>query len=317
MPTALVTGVSGQDGTYLAELLVAKGYRVVGTTRDAARARASEHTGALRGVDLVETDGRSLPALLDLLRQTQPGEVYHLAAPSRVSDSFADPDGAKRGILGTTAVLLEAVQQSVPGARCFVAGSCEMFRPEDQGQDESAPREPVSPYGEAKLAAFDLVRTYRSMGRLFAVTGILFNHESPRRGASFVTRKVARGAAAVARGTQREVKLGSLDVRRDWGFAGDYVRAMWAMLQQETPEDLVIGTGTAHSVADLCFEAFAAVGRDWKDHVVSDAALVRAGDPPLRLADPSRARRRLGWSPEVDFRGLVSMMVEHEMRQGT
>jgi GDPmannose 4,6-dehydratase len=317
MPTALVTGVSGQDGTYLAELLVAKGYRVVGTTRDAARARTCEHADALRGVDLVETDGRSLPALLDVLRQTQPGEVYHLAAPSRVSASFEDPDGAKRGILGTTAVLLEAVQQSVPGARCFVAGSCEMFRPEDHGQDESAPREPVSPYGEAKLAAFDLVRTYRSMGRLFAVTGILFSHESPRRGASFVTRKVARAAAAVARGTQREVKLGSLDVRRDWGFAGDYVRAMWAMLQEETPDDLVIGTGIAHSVGDLCFEAFAAVGRDWQDHVVSDAALVRAGDPPLRLADPSRARRRLGWSPEVDFRGLVSMMVEHEMGQGT
>jgi GDPmannose 4,6-dehydratase len=272
MPTALITGVSGQDGSYLAELLATKGYRVVGTTRDAQRAQRLEHASSMRSVELVEVDAGSLPAMLRVLRKAKPDEVYHLAAPSRVSSSFEDPEGAKRGILGTTAVVLEAVQQVVSGARCFLAGSCEMFTPEDHAQDETAPRAPVSPYGEAKRAAYELVRTYRSMGRLFAATGILFGHESPRREPSFVTRKVARAAAAVARGTQREVRVGSLEVRRDWGFAGDHVRAMWSMLQQDDPEDLVIGTGVAHSVADLCLEAFAVVGRDWKDHVVSDVA---------------------------------------------
>jgi GDPmannose 4,6-dehydratase len=316
VPTALITGVSGQDGTYLAELLAGKGYRVAGGTRSVAAARASPHARALRHVDLIELDPGSLPAMVGSLRRVNPDEVYHLAAPSRVSASFDDPDGAKRGILGTTAIVLEAVQQASPGARCFFAGSCEMFRSESHGQDESAPREPVSPYGEAKQAAFDLVRTYRGMGRLFAVTGILFSHESPRRAPTFVTRKVARAAAAIARGDQDELRLGSLEVRRDWGFAGDYVRAMWSMLQQEEPDDLVIGTGVAHSVADLCFEAFAVVGRDWQEHVVTDPELLRPGEAPLRLANPARARRRLGWAPEVDFRGLVAMMVQAETRDG-
>jgi GDPmannose 4,6-dehydratase len=315
MPTALITGVAGQDGSYLAEFLLSRGYRVIGLTRDAGAARARPYGYALREVELVE--GALLDdavRLADVFWRFRPDEIYHLAGPSRVATSWEDPAGTQAAITGGTGALLEAVREAAPSARCFNAGSCEMFSPEDHAQDESAPRRPESPYGRAKLEAFELARRAREERGLHVSSGILFNHESPRRGAPFVTRRIARGAAAIARGHAQSLRLGNLDVRRDWGFAGDFVRAMWLMLQQSEPDDLVIGTGVAHSVAEFCEAAFGVVGLSWTDHVVSDPALFRPSDPPLRLADPARARVRLGWTPEVDFHGLVAMMVDAELK---
>lgn len=306
-PTALITGITGQDGRYLSALLREKAYRVVGTTRRRPR-DVRERVPVLEDVELVE-HAAELPRLVALLREVKPSEVYHLASPSSVGASFDDPDGTRRAVLGGVAVMLEALAQAAPESRSFFAGSCEMFTPQDRAQDENAPREPVSPYGDAKKAAFDLVRMYRAQGGLHASTGILFNHESPLRGDRFVTGKIVRAAVEIAGGRQEPLAIGN-DVRRDWGFAGDFVRAMWAMLQEDRAEDLVIGTGTAHSVSEFCEAAFAEVGLDWRQHVVTDERLVRENDPPLRLANPARARRRLGWSPEVDFRGLVAMMVK-------
>ena len=188
-----------------------------------------------------------------------------------------------------------------------------MFAAEDHAQDESAPREPPSPYGRAKLEAEQIVRHYRDEHALFAATGILFNHESPRRAVDLVSRKIARAAVRISRGEQAKLTLGSVHIRRDWGFAGDYVRAMWLMLQQESPEDLVLGTGEAHSITDLYELAFRRVGLDATDYVVQDPTLIRAGDAPLRLANPARARSQLGWTPEVDFERLVAMMVDYEI----
>ncbi|MGH9786365.1 MAG: GDP-mannose 4,6-dehydratase, partial [Terriglobia bacterium] len=210
----------------------------------------------------------------------------------------------------------EIVLDRFPATRCFFAGSCEMFAPEEHAQDESAPRAPTSPYGEAKQQLAEHVKGLRKEYGLYAVTGILFNHESPRRGDGFVTKKIAAAAARIARGEGQKLVLGNLEVRRDWGFAGDYVKAMWSMLLQTEPEDLVIGTGVAHSVAEFCEVAFKHVGLNWREHVVSDPSLFRPTDAPLRLANPARAKARLGWSPEVDFERLVAMMVDHEMGDG-
>jgi len=316
MPTALITGVSGQDGSYLAELLLRNGYHVVGTTRDAAAARRIEYAAALAGVDLVQNALDSRASLGELLGRLQPDEVYHLAGPSRIGASWEDPAGTLLGVVMPTILLLESMRAEAPSARCFVAGSCDTFAAEDHAQDESAPRSPASPYGRAKLEAEEVVRRYREEHALFAVTGILFNHESPRRHPSFVSRKIARAAARIARGREQSLVLGTVGVRRDWGFAGDHVGAMWLMLQQKDPQDLVIGTGEAHSVADFCEVAFRRVGLNGKDFVSVDPALIRPGDAPLRLANPARAKSRLGWTPEVDFQRLVEMLVDHEMADG-
>ena len=316
MKTALITGVSGQDGSYLAELLVGKGYRVIGTTRDPARTMSLPYAEAFRGVELVANALDSRPSLGELLSRTTPDEIYHLAGPSRIGASWQDPAGAVLGIVMPTLLMMESMVAVTPTARCFVAGSCDMFAAEDHAQDESAPREPPSPYGKAKREAEEIVRRYRAEHGLFAATGILFNHESPRRDEDLVTRKIVRAAVKISRGEQAKLTLGSVHVRRDWGFAGDYVRAMWLMLQQETPEDFVLGTGEAHSITDLYELAFRRVGLNAKDHVVQDPSLIRPGDPALRLANPARARSRLGWTPEVDFQRLVAMMVDSEMADG-
>jgi GDPmannose 4,6-dehydratase len=313
MPTALVTGVSGQDGSYLAELLTGKGYRVVGTTRNRAAALTLPYASAFTGVDLVEVALDSRNAVGELLARHQPDEVYHLAGPSRVGASWQDPAGTLLGVVMPTMLLLEAVLAESPSARCFFAGSCDMFAAEEHAQDESAPREPTSPYGRAKREAEEIVRRYREQHSLHAASGILFNHESPRRDGSFVSRKIARAAARIARGLDQTLSLGTVQIRRDWGFSGDYVRAMWLMLQQREPEDLVIGTGVAHSIADFYELAFRRVGLNGRDFVVEDPALVRPGDAPLRLANPARARALLGWTPEVDFERLVAMMVDSEI----
>lgn len=313
MPTALITGVSGQDGSYLTELLVGKGYHVVGTTRDASAARRTAYAASFEGLELLENPLDSRASVGELLTRTRPDEIYHLAGPSRVGESWNDPAGTLLGIVMPTILLLESILADAPGAKCFVAGSCDMLAAEDHAQDESAPRDPASPYGRAKMEAEEIVRRYRDEHALFAVTGILFNHESPRRGESFVSRKIARTVAKIARGEEKNLTLGDVHIRRDWGFAGDHVRAMWLMLQQPDPLDLVIGTGEAHAITDFYELAFRRVGLNGKDHVLVDPSLIRPGDAPLRLANPARAQARLGWTPEVDFERLVAMMVDAEM----
>ena len=314
MPTALITGVSGQDGSYLAEFLLGQGYRVIGTTRDARRALEGPHARALAGIELVvgEIDSPS-SAVLGAIREERPDEVYHLGAPSKVSASWDDPAATMTDIALSTGLLVEAMVEELPTPRLFLAGSCEVFAPEEHAQNESAPVGPVSPYGAAKLLAMQFVARSREQYGIYAVTGILFNHESPRRGRDFVSQKIARAAVKISRGEESHLTLGNLEVRRDWGFAGDYVRAMWLMLFQDEPEDLVIGTGVAHSVADMCDAAFRRVGLNWKDHVESDPSLFRPSDPPFRVADPRRAKTRLGWTPEVDFERLMAMMVDFEL----
>jgi GDPmannose 4,6-dehydratase len=315
VPTALITGVSGQDGSYLAEFLLARDYRVVGTTRDVQRALSSPFATALVGVELHQVPPAG-EALVELARREKPDEVYHLAAPSSVAASWKDPAGTQSSIVLPVAALAAWIAEELPSPRFFLAGSAEVFGPEERAQDESSPRAPTTPYGHAKLEAMEIVEHVRKYFGVYAVTGVLFNHESPRKGAAFVTRKIARAAARIALGEQQELQLGNVDVRRDWGFAGDYVKAMWLMMFQEEPEDLVIGTGVARSVADFCEAAFRHVGLDWLDHVRSDPSLVRRGDAPLRLANPARAKARLGWTPEVDFGRLVAMMVDYEMGEG-
>ena len=315
MPTALITGVSGQDGSYLSELLVAKDYRVIGLTRNARRALETDYARAFAGIDLVEGSFESSPSIFrDLLRREKPDEVYHLGGPTRVSTSWEKPAETLTEIALPTAMLVTAAVEELPSPRIFFAGSSEIFAPEDKAQNESAPRDPPSPYGKAKLEAMEFVEQARRQFGLYAVTGILYNHESPRRGADFVSKKIAKGAVRLARGSRETLNMGALDVHRDWGFAGDYVRAMWLMMFQDEPEDLVIGTGVPHSVADMCDAAFSRVGLNWKDHVQLDPSLARPSDPPVRLADPTRAKSRLGWTPEVDFERLMAMMVDHELQ---
>jgi GDPmannose 4,6-dehydratase len=317
MPTALITGVSGQDGSYLAELLLSKDYRVIGLTRNARRALETDYARALAGIELVEGSFESSPSIFgDLLRRERPDEVYHLGGPTRVSSSWERPAETQMGIALPTAMLVTAALEELPSPRIFFAGSSEIFVAEDHPQNEEAPRHPPSPYGKAKLEAMEVVEHARRQFGLYAVTGILYNHESPRRGADFVSRKITRAAVRIARGSGEILQLGALDVQRDWGFAGDYVRAMWLMMFQDEPEDLVIGTGVAHTVADMCDAAFAHVGLNWKNHVTLDPSLVRRADPPMRVADPSRAKSRLGWTPEVDFERLIAMMVDYEMGDG-
>lgn len=315
MPTALITGVSGQDGSYLSEFLVAKDYRVIGLTRNARRALETEYARAYAGIDLVEGSFESSPSIFrELLRREKPDEVYHLGGPTRVSTSWEKPAETLTEIALPTAMLVTAAVEELPSPRIFFAGSSEIFAAEDKAQNESAPRDPPSPYGKAKLEAMEFVEQARRQFGLYAVTGILYNHESPRRGADFVSKKIAKGAVRLARGSKETLNMGALDVHRDWGFAGDYVRAMWLMMFQDEPEDLVIGTGVAHTVADMCDVAFRHVGLNWQDHVRLDPSLSRRADPPFRVADPTRAKSRLGWTPEVDFERLIAMMVDHELQ---
>ncbi|MYB25725.1 MAG: GDP-mannose 4,6-dehydratase [Acidimicrobiia bacterium] len=316
MPTALVTGVTGQDGSYLAEFLLAKGYEVHGTTRRTSL----DNTGRLRGVladpaaagrfclhtaDM--TDGASLVRLLEA---TRPDEIYNLAAQSHVAVSFEVPEQTMQTTGLGPLRLLEALRSVGGSARFYQASSSEMFGSAPVPQNEHSPLRPRSPYGCAKALGHCLVGSYRESYGLFAVSGILFNHESPRRGETFVTRKITRGVAEILAGRTGELRLGNLDARRDWGFAGDYVEAMWLMLQQDEPEDYVVGTGVAHSVREFCELAFGQAGLRWGDHVVSDPQFVRPAELDHLVADPTKAQRDLSWKPKVDFEGLVSMMLE-------
>ncbi|MDX2207908.1 MAG: GDP-mannose 4,6-dehydratase [Gemmatimonadales bacterium] len=316
MPRAVITGITGQDGSYLAEFLLAKGYEVVGVVR-----RTSHHS--YERIDHLVSRIRIEPAdLLDqhslttVIRDVQPDEVYNLAAQSFVPTSFSQPVlTGEFTALGVTR-LLEAVRLACPTARFYQASSSEMFgKVQETPQRESTPFYPRSPYGVAKLYGHWITVNYRESYGLYAVSGILFNHESPRRGIEFVTRKVTDAVARIRHGLATTLPLGNLEARRDWGFAGDYVDAMWRMLQQPEPLDYVIGTGETHSVGELVEIAFARAGLDWRDHVTVDPRFYRPAEVDLLQADPSRARNELGWTPQVSFAGLVEMMVDADLER--
>jgi len=312
--TALITGITGQDGSYLAELLLAKGYRVVGVVRRSSTTHY-ERIGHLEGkVELVSADLLDQHSLVDAVRECKPDEIYNLAAQSFVQTSWRQPVlTGEFTALGVTR-MLEAALKAAPEARFYQASSSEMFgKVVETPQRESTPFYPRSPYGVAKVYGHWITVNYRESFGLYAVSGILFNHESPRRGLEFVTRKVTDAAARIKLGLQTELRLGTLDARRDWGFAGDYVDAMWRMLQLDQPDDFVIGTGQTHSVRDLCEMAFAVVGLDWQDYVRQDPRFMRPAEVDLLVADPSKAERELGWKPTVTFQRLVEMMVEADL----
>ena len=313
---ALITGIGGQDGSYLSELLLEQGYEVVGVVR-----RPVDDHPALavvrESVGVVEADLLDRTSLMRALREVGPHEVYNLAAPSFVPRSWDEPVlTAEFAAVGVTS-LLEAIREVDPSIRLYQASSSEIFGdPEQSPQTEETPLRPVTPYGVAKAYAHFIVHSYRRRYGMFACCGILYNHESPRRPLDFLPRKVSYFAAAVSLGLEPELVVGDLDARRDWGFAKDYVRAMWLMLQQNEPDDYIVATGMSHSVQDLVERAFVNVGLDWRDHVRSDPAL-RRGTAELHhlIGDPARARERLDWEPTVDFDGLVHLLVDAELQR--
>jgi GDPmannose 4,6-dehydratase len=311
---ALLTGLTGQDGSFLAELLLEKGYAVSGLVRGAPDRElgCSEH---LRGrVELVQGDLLDPPSLRAALERSAPHEIYHLAAPSFVPDSWARPERTVRAIVGSTAALLEAVREHDPAVRVFVASSGAMFG--DAGecpQREDTPCRPLTPYAVAKLAAHQLVGVLRAHDDVWACSGIFFNHESERRSEQFVTRKITRGAAEIATGRRTELTVGDVEAVRDWSFAGDIVRGAWMMLQQERPEDYVLASGVARTVAELARVAFACVGLEAERHLCVDPALVRAHEGTPSVGDPSRARVQMGWEPSLSFEQLVERMVRADM----
>jgi GDPmannose 4,6-dehydratase len=311
---ALVTGITGQDGSYLAELLLAEGYEVAGMVRRASTESVERIEHLLDRLLLVQGDLLDQASLVRVLEESAPHEVYNLAAQSFVPASFRQPVlTAEFTAIGVTR-MLEALRTAAPEARFYQASSSEMFgHALETPQTERTPFHPRSPYGVAKVYAHHATVNYREAYGLFAVSGILFNHESPRRGLEFVTRKITDGVARIKLGLADELRLGNLDARRDWGFAGDYVRAMWLMLSQDEPGDFVIGTGQDHSVRDFVDAAFAHAGLDPSQHVVEDAALLRPADVDHLVADSSLARERLGWAPETSFEQLVVLMVDADL----
>jgi GDPmannose 4,6-dehydratase len=314
MPRALITGITGQDGSYLAEFLLAKGYEVVGIVRRTSHHSYERIEHLLGRVQILPADLLDQHSLTMVIKETEPDEVYNLAAQSYVPTSWTQPVlTGEFTALGVTRIL-EAIRLAWPRARFYQASSSEMFgRAVETPQRESTPFYPRSPYGVAKCYGHWITVNYRESYGMYAVSGILFNHESPRRGIEFVTRKVTDGAARIKRGLASELRLGNLDARRDWGFAGDYVDAMWRMLQRPEPGDYVIGTGQTHTVRDLVEIAFTHVGLDWRPHVKIDDRFMRPAEVDILLADPGKAKRELGWSPTVDFKGLITMMVDADL----
>jgi GDPmannose 4,6-dehydratase len=314
MPTALITGITGQDGSYLAEFLLAQGYRVVGVVRRSSTTPYERIAHLVDRVELVSADLLDQTSLTDVVSEARPDEIYNLAAQSFVQTSWNQPVlTGEFTALGVTRIL-EAVRKAAPRARFYQASSSEMFgKVQEVPQREETPLYPRSPYGVAKVYGHWITINYRESFNLYAVSGILFNHESPRRGLEFVTRKVSDAAARIKLGLGRELRLGNLEARRDWGFAGDYVKAMWRMLQQDAPDDYVIATGETYSVRDLCEAAFAHVDLDYRDFVVQDERFMRPAEVDLLVGDASKARARLGWTPEVSFRALVHMMVDADL----
>lgn len=316
MKTALVIGATSQDASYLTEQLLAKGYRVVGCTRNASLARDFSQADRDSRMEFVDWDMRDSAIFLELLQRLQPTEIYNFAAYASGAGMFDDPIGmAEINGLGVTRIL-ETIRMVNGNIRFCQASSREVFGEAlESPQTESTPPHPRSPYGAAKLYADNMIRIYRKRYGLHACSAILFNHESPRRSVDFVTRKITHEAARIKLGHTQELRLGNLDTHRDWGFAGDYVRAMWLMLQHPVADDYVIATGVAHSVREFCELAFARLGLDYRDYVREDPAAFRPSEPALLVGSPDKARRVLGWEPQVSFRELVHMMVDADMRK--
>jgi GDPmannose 4,6-dehydratase len=313
---ALITGITGQDGSYLAEWLLEQGYEVHGVVRRSSTEKFDRIVHLTDRVQLHQADLLDQLSLIDVLKRVQPREVYNLAAMSFVPTSWQQPvlTGEFTGI-GVTR-MLEAIRLLDPkGIRFYQASSSEMYgKVRETPQKETTPFHPRSPYGVAKVYGHYITVNYRESYGMFACSGILFNHESPRRGLEFVTRKITHGAARIKRGLAKELRLGNLDARRDWGFAGDYVQAMWLMIQQEEPDDFVIATGETHTVLEVVETAFGHVDLDWRKYVVQDSSLVRPAEVDLLIGDASKARKQLNWRPRVGFQELIRLMVDADLK---
>jgi GDPmannose 4,6-dehydratase len=316
MPTALITGITGQDGSYLAELLLDKGYEVVGMVRRSSTVTYERIEHIQDDIQIIQGDLHDQGSLVNMIEEFKPDEIYNLAAQSFVPTSWNQPilTGEVTGL--GVARLLEAIRLVNPKIKFYQASSSEMFgKVMEVPQRESTPLYPRSPYGVAKVYGHWITINYRESFDMFATSGILFNHESPRRGLEFVTRKISHTVAKIKLGQAKELRLGNLEAQRDWGFAGDYVEAMWLMLQHHTPESYVIGTGETHAVREFCELAFGYVGLNYEDYVVQDPRFYRPAEVDLLISDPTRAKTELGWSPKVSFKGLVEMMVESDLQR--
>jgi GDPmannose 4,6-dehydratase len=318
MKKALITGITGQDGSYLAEFLLDKGYEVHGIVRRVALEDPAHRLWRIISIrDKIHLHAGSLESyasIFNVVEKAQPDECYHLAAQSFVGYSFQDAFSTINTNINGTLSVLSAIDQRVPKCKVYFAGSSEMFGLAEQSpQNEHTPFHPRSPYGISKVAGFDLTRNYREAYNIFACNGILFNHESPRRGYEFVTRKITNAVAEIKMGLSKELRLGNLEAKRDWGFAGDYVKAMWLMLQQDKPDDYVVATGEFHTVEEFAKLAFDCVGLNWQDYVVVDNNFYRPAEIHELTGDYSKARKVLGWGPQVKFSELVEMMVEADV----
>jgi GDPmannose 4,6-dehydratase len=312
MKKALITGITGQDGSYLAELLLSKGYEVHGIIREG---NSQDLAAGPLHISIYTTDITNYLATKDLIGSIKPDEIYHLAAQSNVAASFNDEIGTLNTNINSTHCILSSIKEVSPESKFYFAASSEMFgRALSSPQNEATPFNPVSPYGISKVTGFYLTRMFREAYGVFACSGILFNHESPRRGSAFVTRRITQAVARIKSGIQKDLVLGNLAITRDWGFAPDYVRAMWMMLQQHTPDDYVIGTGESHSIKDFLTIAFGRVGLNWEQFVRSDPSLFRPIDISAVLADNKKARMILGWVPTISFTQLVELMVDADLK---
>lgn len=320
MKKVLITGIDGQDGSYLAELLLNKGYKVHGIVRRVALEDPEHHLWRIRHIlkkiTIHPGSLESFASLFKITSKIKPDECYHLAAQSFVSYSFDDEFSTINTNINGTHYILAAIKDAVPKCKFYFAASSEMFgQVRKIPQDENTPFHPRSPYGISKVAGFDLTRNYREAYGLFACNGILFNHESPRRGFEFVTRKISNAVAEIKLGLEKEIKLGNLEAKRDWGFSGDYVKAMWLMLQQDKPDDYVIATGETHTVKEFVELAFGYVGLNWKKYVKFDKNLFRPAEVNILIGDYSKAKRILGWEPKVKFNELVKMMIDFDLKR--
>jgi GDPmannose 4,6-dehydratase len=318
MKKALITGITGQDGSYLAELLLNKGYEVHGLVRHVAQEDPQERTGRinhlLAEITLHPGSLENYASIFNVMERVRPDECYHLAAQSFVSYSFADQFSTLNTNINGTVHVLAALKELVPQSKFYFAGSSEMFgKAEAVPQNEKTPFHPRSPYGISKVTGFDITRNYREAYDIFACSGILFNHESERRGKEFVTRKITSSVAKIKRGLQEKLLLGNLEAKRDWGYAPEYVEAMWLMLQQTEPDDYVIATGETHSAQEFVEAAFASAGLNWQTYVAIDEKLKRPAEVDLLIGDISKAKEKLNWQPKTTFRELVQKMVEHDL----
>jgi len=320
MKKALITGIDGQDGSYLSEFLLEKGYQVHGMVRHVALEDPEHHLYRIRHilnkVTLHSGSLESYPSIFKIVEKIKPDECYHLAAQSFVSYSFEDEFSTINTNINGTHYVLSAIKEKAPKCKFYFAGSSEQFGlVKESPQDENTPFHPRSPYGISKVAGFDLTRNYREAYGLFTCNGICFNHESPHRGFEFVTRKITNTVAEIKLGLAKKLWLGNLEAKRDWGFAGDYIKAMWLMLQQDKPDDYVIATGETHSVKEFARSAFGYAGLNWRDYIVIDKAFYRPAEVHLLKGNYSKAKRKLGWKPTVKFEELVKMMVEADLKR--